>query len=186
VALGLAGAMALALAACEPSPSYPPAEQPLVGRIVEEQSKIVDASWRQFQLDSIQGWGNIHIDLPEGAYPVGTLVTVRLVTDLKMQSDTPLALDGLVYYRRAAFEAIQLLPSDRAPAVAMSVGIDGDGRTGPYELLHAREGDLAWTLVGTIQKTTPITLVFDIDASGLWSLGQMPAGAEGAPDGGRD
>jgi hypothetical protein len=192
----LAGAWALALSlfACEPTPPvYPPPEQPVVGKIYTETSTIatgadqlINLSYNTFSTYSTYS-GPIPILVPSGAYPVGTRVTIRLISYLRIYANTEIVLDRFLE-GGGYFDALQVLPANQAPAVPLHVDLTGTGSPWAFSLLHAREDASVWTEVGSL-NATPTTLSFDIPEPGLWTVGQLPLPPSlqgGSPDAGRD
>jgi hypothetical protein len=104
---------------------------------------------------------------------VGTRVTVRLISYLRIHADTELVLDRLLEGQDSNFDALQVLPANQAPAVPLHVDLTGTGYPWAFSLLHAREDASVWTDVGSL-NATPTTLSFDIPESGLWTVGQLP------------
>jgi hypothetical protein len=116
----------------------------------------------------------LHISFPPGSYPVGTHVTIRLLTQLGLAADTDLVFTGFVA-PFGSFDAIQILPASLDPAVPIHV--EALGRLYPwvFDILHAREHDSAWSAVNSVQADgVAFTLAFDMNESGLWALGQLP------------
>jgi hypothetical protein len=91
----LAGAWALALSlfACEPTPVYPPPEQPVVGRIYAETSPTATGADQLINFHYNNCLGPLPVLIPSGAYPAGARVTIRLVSDLHMHANTEIVLD---------------------------------------------------------------------------------------------
>jgi hypothetical protein len=149
--------------------------------ILEERSAIVTGSDRQIGLaydENAPGQHLIRVSLPAGAYPAGTRVTIRKVTNLA----APNAMSMFVY-GRSNFVALQVLPVAQTPALPLHVELTGHGSPGVYVLWHARESDMEWTVTGELEATAT-TMSFAIGEPGLWAVGHAQSG--GAPDGGHD
>jgi hypothetical protein len=169
--LAAAWGLALALFACEPTPVYPTPEQPVVGEIYAEMSTIATGADQQINLLYDRYSSPISVFVPSGAYPAGTRVTIRLVSDLRIQVDTEIAL--VSFLEGDNFDALQLLPAKQAPAVPLHVDLTGKGHPWAFSLLHARENASIWTDMGKLNASAT-TLSFDITESGLWTVGQLP------------
>jgi hypothetical protein len=158
----------------DPTPEFGPAEAPAVGTIRLE--RIVAASGATQRIgmmfDQSIGADRVRVTIPAGAYPAGTRVTFRLVSDLSLRIDTDPALQKFVDVFFGLLDAIQILPAGQLPTVPLHVEIVGHGHPWAHDLLHARETDSAWSVVGTIEATAT-TLAFDIPEPGLWTLGQL-------------
>jgi hypothetical protein len=171
--LAAAWALALSLFACEPTPVYPTPEQPVVGEIYSETSTIATGTKQQLNISYSNYSRPIPVVIPSGAYPAGTRVTIRLVSDLHLHADTDLVLSRLLAGSDSYFNALQLLPAKQAPAVPLHVDLTGTRYPWAFSLLHAREDAAIWTDMGNLNASAT-TLSFDITESGLWTIGQLP------------
>lgn len=168
-------ALVVALAACDPEPSYPAPEQPVVGVILDEQSSLVTANGQPIALHFTYA----DLSVPPGAYPLGTWVTLRLVGSLRMQAEMGDA------YLNPPIQAVQLLPARPAPAVALQVVLHYGPGSKSYAIFHAIEGDPAWTSTGMVVQATIEDLAFSASAPGLWAA-STSGYTGGSPDGGRN
>ena len=179
----LAGWVAVAsLGACDPSPHYETPEAPLVGLVQNEVSLTASGSGQAIDLfyEPYLGEYRFRLAIPAGAYPAGTRVTLRLVAHLPQQADTDYALASFVYSAGYRFQALQLLPAARDPAVPLQLellrSLNSWTRPWEFEVLFAREADARFAVVETLAASAddPPALSFAIDRSGLWTLGQLP------------
>lgn len=162
---------------CEPTPRYATPEEPLVGTVeVEASATVMGASGELdfFYAEWLQEY-RLRVSVPAEAYPKGTVVTVRLLSKLPTRADTEVALGTFLNSAGTRVLALQLLPASLPPAVPLHVALVGGIASWTFDVLHAREGDPAWTVVGSVEPSAADpTLSFDIDAPGLWSIGQLP------------
>ena len=170
-------ALVVALVACDPVPSYPVPEQPVVGLILDEQSRLVTADGQPIALH----FTDADVTVPAGAYPVGTRVTLRLLGSLPMEREAGES------FLTPPIEALQLLPARPAPATALQVVLHYGPQAGDFAIFHAVEGDAAWTRTGVVVPATSAGLPFSTSAPGLWMAVLVTSGTTGgSPDGGRD
>lgn len=170
-------ALVVALVACDPVPSYPVPEQPVVGMIFNEQSGVVTADGQAIVLHTTQA----DLTVPAGAYPVGTRVTLRLVGDLRLQPEAGAS------FLTSPIQAVQILPAQPAPGRDLSVVLHYGPDSGSFAIFHAVEGDAAWTNTGVVVPATGAGLPISASAPGLWTAGlATSASTGGSPDGGRD
>lgn len=182
----LAGVTALTtlLVACEPTPTYPVPEQPIVGEILEEQSALVPANGQPIVLQAVVA----RLSVPAGAYPAGTRVTLRLVNYLPtLPVGTNTSFFGYPDFSRSPVEAVQVLPAQPSPAKPLQLVLLGGVQSESYTVFHAREGASTWTNTGMVLPNTAEGLSVAISEPGLWTAGDPPSGsAGGSRDGGRD
>ena len=169
---------AAAVLACEPTPRYATPEEPLVGKVALEASTVVTDAGGEldfFYADWLPAY-RLRVSIPAGAYPKGTVVTIRLLSELDTRADTEIVLGRFLNGGNANIQALQLLPASLTPAVPVHVAIVGALNPWTFDVLHARETAPAWTVVTSVAPSTTdvTTLPFDMDAPGLWTIGQLP------------
>ena len=170
-------ALVVALASCDPAPSYSVPEQPVVGMILSEQSRMVTADAQPIALH----FTCADLSGPAGAYPVGTRVTLRLLGSLPMQREAGES------FLTSPIQAVQILPARPAPAATLQVVFHYGPQSGDFAIFHAVEGDAAWTRTGVAVPATSAGLPFSASAPGLWMAVSANSGSTGgSPDGGRD
>ena len=173
-----AGSMVLAtfLFACDPTPNYPTPQEPVVGTVQEEKGVVVGGTSQQIGMHYIGylGKDSLRITIPAGAYPVGTRVTVRIVSEFGPPGSPDETLGRLLGWLLSPGSALQVLPASPPPALSLRVEFDNIGRNaGVMDLLHAHEGDSAWVTVAKVDCNGP-TVAFDIGEPGLWTLARPP------------
>jgi hypothetical protein len=166
------------LLACDPSPNYPPAAEPLVGKILEEKDVHTTGAALELGLfyDPFLGGDHVRVVVPAAAYPAGTRVTLRGLISPQMRTTTVVVLSkflsgGPDYY--PAGDALQVLSENQAPSVPLHIELAGRYRPWAYDLLYAREDAQAWSIIGNLQVAGS-TLSFDVTEPGLWTVGQLP------------
>lgn len=167
----VAAALASLVAACEPEPHFATPEGPLPGKIVTEASLVADGSDQQLgllyrsDLDPYQGGYRIKVTVPQGAYPVGTRVTVRLLYQIETQG----RYIGLEPFSWTSATALQILPAGRDPERPLHIEFV-ESRIGntSYLLLHAREAASDWSVVSGLDGSY-LNTSFEATRSGLWS-----------------
>jgi|GEM_PF-4530939 len=183
-------ATAAVVLGCEPTPRYVAPEKPVVGTVELEASVTVTGGSGELDFyydESLQEY-RLRITIPAGAYPKGTVVTVRVLSKVLLRADTEVVLGPFVNGGSTRVRALQLLPASLPPAVPLQVALVGGLAPWTFDVLHAREGDPAWAVVGSVEPSAADPMLsFDIDAPGLWSIGQqpLPPDAGAGSDGGR-
>jgi len=175
-------ALTTLLVACEPTPTYPVPEQPIVGEILEEQSAVVTAAGQPIVLQT----GAATLSVPVGAYPASTRVTLRLVNNLPMPADASSSYFG---YPQSQYpvQAVQVLPAQPSPAKPLQLVLFGGMQSLYYTIFHAREGESTWTNTGMVLPDTGAGLSVAISEPGLWTAGNASSSSSGGlRDGGRD
>jgi hypothetical protein len=178
LARSFAVAMALSALACEPTPNYPPAMQPIVGHIELEKPIVTSGDDQQlkvygFNRDGSEGEVALSISIPAGAYPAGTQFAVRLLNDLSLTANTGLLMSRFPHPGLGGYGAFQILPASPPPALPLRIELLTKGDPWSFDLLHASESDKAWTQVASLDATAG-SVSFEILEPGLWTLGQLP------------
>jgi hypothetical protein len=172
-----AGSMVLAasLVACDPAPNYPTPQEPLVGTVQQEKGVVADGTSQEIGMlyRGYFGKDSLRITIPAGAYPVGTRVTVRIVSAFGPPGRPDQTLRRPPGWPVSPGSALQVLPASPPPALSLRVEFDMEGNEGVMDLLHAHEGDSAWVTVAEVDCNGP-TVDFDIGEPGLWTLAQPP------------
>jgi hypothetical protein len=175
-------ALTTLIVACEPTPTYPVPEQPIVGEILEEQSALVTANGQPIVLRAYAA----SLSIPTGAYPAGTRVTLRLVNSLPMPADTSSSYFGYPQ-SECPVQAVQVLPAQPSPAQPLQLVLFGGVQSLSYTIFHAREGELTWTNTGLVLLNTSAGMSVAISEPGLWTAGNASSSSSGGSrDGGRD
>ena len=179
-------ALACVLAACNPAPAFPPAEQPLVGVVVIERELFESG-------EVLLGVGRVpygSLRVPPGAVPPGTRLLVRLLRDVaKTLPDSSIASTWFVGGQTAA---IQILPATVTFTAPASLTLEAFLPSGwEAQVLHADEGDRDWQIRGAAAVTAdpirprpggPYNVTAAIDAPHLWSFQTTPARDAAAAD----
>jgi hypothetical protein len=174
-AFGLAAAIG-----CDPTPTFPPAEQPLPGVVVLEREMIaaagvpIEVSFSGVTL-SIPADASLlgaTLSIPADAVPPGTRVLVRYLRDVRK------TLDGSTHARLWTLTgqpaALQILPETLTFAKPATLSVFGYPLTQPpAEVLSANEADPAWQRRGAAPYSIPPAppgLVAIVDGPHLWSF----------------
>jgi len=170
----MALAFAASLFACDPTPNFRTPEPPVAGKILAEESVVTTGVDQQITLlyDQSSGQYRIRVLVPARAYPVGTRVTIRLVSDLGPLNDVGYVMNDVVGQTVGSFTALQVLPAGLIPAVALRAELSLVGYVGsdkPIDLLHAYEGDQGWTTATQVDCSGK-TVAFDLNRPGLWAM----------------
>jgi hypothetical protein len=159
------------VAACEPEPHFATPEPPVPGLIVTEESLVTTGSDQQLKLlygADIEGEGGyrIRVSVPGDAYPVGTRVTVRVLSQLASDLGRGVYLSAL---NGSAISALQILPAGRDPARPLHIEmVEFLMSSQTHLLVHAREGDEVWSVVSSLDmRAKPVS--FDATQAGLWT-----------------
>src|SRR3569623_1499497 len=181
MALGTAGA------ACDPAPRYDSPQSPYVGVTYAEGSIVTTGDTQAISILSDRlGDNGVTLSLPAGAYPPGTRVTLRWVSDLGLTGSDVDQLDqfGSWNCRDYSDVAAQVLPPAPPPASPLTLTLPATDPTS-YDILHANECDAVWQVAGTVQAVDlgsyPLWASFEIASPGLWTLGQKPDGGPTPP-----
>jgi len=176
---------------CDPAPGYGPQAAPYVGVTYAEDSVVATGVAQSLKLFFSEDFAQYQIvlSLPEGAYPPGTTVTMRVVVDdqLTVPNGDVVALDsflGRPSQHQGSPLAVQVLPAMPPPATPLMLGLLGyDGTS--YDVLHASECDAAWQVVTAGQAVAVDdrrrSFSIAITAPGLWTLGQSRDGGVPVP-----
>lgn len=182
-----------ALLACSPAPDLSRPDDPLAGKIYEEEVVVTGAK----DVTVTFFWDRLQITVPAAAYPAGTRVTLRVV-DCRKLGESPVTL-GRILVGWTAIDygpsaALQILPALTPPAVPLPVNLrlsqeltasaSNDSLdplrnpTWGYDLLWARESDAALTTLARDQLTVGSgadrSVVFTIAEPGLWTVAEWP------------
>lgn len=178
-------ALAVALAACDPTPDYPSSDPTLPGLIAAEADLVArDDAPLEFAVDS-----RVALSIPVGALPAGTRVKVRWLVAIG-DNARPIAGAKSVYPWSSHFgySAIEILPASLIFAEPATLTVPNfmfsDGAC--LGLLFAHPTDTEWQLVGRRVVTNPDEAVVkaSIAGGGVWSLAYLDRCA--TPDGGVD
>jgi len=173
--------LAVAVTACDPAPAYGPQVPPYVGVTYAEDSVVATGGAQDlgiFYSDDFQQY-QVALSLPAGAYASGARVTLRLVAGLAFASGDDVPLGQFLGLARSITgqgqTAVQVLPATPPPAAPLTLRLLGyDGTS--YDVLHAKECDAAWQVVGTVRAVplggTRSSLSLQITDPGLWTVGQ--------------
>jgi hypothetical protein len=170
------------LLGCSPTPQYPPAAQPVIGTIYDEETLTIAGGEQAIELFEVSPAREhtVRISIPQGAYPEGTQVTIRMAADFEYPSPGQLAVFILAnnYFPQEIHDlAVQVLPADVVPATPLAVEVKGTGEPWGFDILHALESEQTWDIVqsgifaafGPDEPDNPI-LRFNITSPGLWTV----------------
>jgi hypothetical protein len=168
---GAAGVIACAfVAACNPTPTFPPAEQPLVGQVVFEREVIVEGN-----VSVPLGQGELRFSLSVGAVPPGTRLLFRWLAGVTKTLPPPGADQVWESGLGPPAAAVQILPATvtfTTPGVFEGIFVDPSRQA---ELLFADEADAAWQFRGVLTSATGFILELPIAGPHLWSFAARPA-----------
>lgn len=172
--------LALAAGACDPTPTFPTPEPPLVGTVLRERELFVSAT-ESFELAIFVGVTRSQVTVPAGAAAPGTRVVLRFVRDAQ-----PAALPA--GYEDLAFVTLQVLPVNLQLAMPLTYAVKASLRAGTVaDVMSASEQDLAWTRHGPAAPGdstygAPTAVIGAIDGPHLWKLAwrTVPAGSDAA------
>lgn len=140
-----------------------------MGWIVAQSSAIVGESDAQLLLgyDPHTDAYHVRVSVPAGSYPVGTLVTARLVIRIGTPDDSRTVLR---YTSGVDCSALQLLPAALVPASPLRLELANPfPENDTVLLLHAREADPVWSLLGEVDENeSPMSIA--LSEPGLWTL----------------
>jgi hypothetical protein len=196
----LAAVALLALAAgaagmaCDPTPSFPPPAQPLVGRVLFERELTMGTE----PIDVTTYAATLHV--APGTVPVGTKLVVRIVDGVVKD----LTDGGDIWSHDGLPAAVQLLsdaptfarpiqlevPNDRGPSWNLQPAFcNGSCAVGPItvDVLHADEGATAWTRLGVAVpdnlSSRPGAFTAEVTEPHLWTMAMPPGPKLQAPSG---
>lgn len=181
--------LTLTLAACDPTPDYPPSDPPLPGLIAAEADLVArDDAPLEYAVDD-----DVALSIPAGALPAGTRVKVRWLVGIG-DNARPIVGARSIYPWSSHFgySAIEILPESMVFTVPATLTVPrftfGSERS-CVGLLFAHPTDTEWQLVGRgtilasgFQGGAAVTA--SLGGGGVWSLAYLDQCA--SPDGGTD
>jgi hypothetical protein len=154
----------LAVGACDPTPSYPPPEQPLVGTVSFEQEITMGAG--PTEISTVQAT----VDIDPGTIPVGDHLLVRLLRGVTKATPSG---SGNVWMIGAEPAAVQLLPATATFAKPVHLRLPFfPTQTGAVDVLHADEAATSWSWVAQATLPSPGSGSFtaELTEPHLWTL----------------
>ena len=158
-----------AVAACDPTPTFPQPEGPLVGVVVAEQEVVMGADPIEFRI-----W-EATVRVEPGTVPTGTRLLLRFLRGVS--KDAPQETETWqLSWQPAAF---QLLPETLTLSKPITLTVFGLAPVLPavVDVLHASEEAATWTPVATATSPVPPTVptfIASITEPHLWTLGSHP------------
>jgi hypothetical protein len=157
-------AVVAAAPACDPTPSYPPPEQPLVGTVSFEQEITMGAG--PVEVSTVQAT----VDIDPGTIPVGDRLLVRLLRGVTKATPSG---SGNTWMIGAEPAAVQLLPATATFAKPIHLRLPFfPTKTGAVDVLHADEAATSWSWVAQAALQSPGSGSFTAEMTEphLWTL----------------
>jgi hypothetical protein len=173
--------LSLAAGACDPVPTFGPPDPPAPGLIVAERKVTTTADGAMAKLVD----GDVIVTFPPAALPVGTTVTVRVLTDLHETLDGVEPANVWQWWGRPAAVQIGSEPLPFAGTVAIELHrVTSNFEPAVVKMLFAEADAPTWTRRGPATYSAhDYQAVMTADRAGLWTLiFDAPGGRDAGSD----
>jgi hypothetical protein len=169
-------ALAALAAACDPEPNFPPPILPLVG-VIEAEARFSAQPFddgHRLVTRAEPGGDFVSVLVPKGAAPPGTAMAVRLVSGVQKASLPELSAAHPAIRGRLgslAHLVVQVAPAGLplAEPLVLSFSSRPQSTDQTVVVLHAREEDAAWSVLGrTIVPAGAQEVKIPLDRPGLY------------------